>query len=580
MSHRLGRAAAILFVLAFAPAGLRADTVPAGMVLQTLASFPAAPTNLAIAPDGRVFVCQQTGALRVVKNGTLLATPFATFTVDSNGERGLLGVAFDPDFTSNGFVYVYYTATTPAIHNRVSRLTASGDVAVGGSEVVLMDIDNLSGATNHNGGSIHFGPDGKLYIAVGENANGANSQTLANRLGKILRINSDGSIPSDNPFFNTASGANRSIWAMGLRNPFTFGFDPNNGTMFINDVGEVTWEEINLGIAGANYGWPSCEGPHGSSTCPSPSAGFTAPIYAYPHSGGTVFGCAIVGSAFYNPNTGHYPASFSGDYLFGDLCQGWLRRFDGGTVTDFATGIGNPVGLAFAPDGDLYYIKRSPSRLMRVSMEQVFGDGFESGNMSAWSTAATDGGNLMVHPAAAMDSTTQGLAAQVVDTNPMYVEDDTPNDEYRYRARFYFDPNGFDPGEGSGGHRTRILIGLAEDPITRLVTLVLKRDLGVYSLLGRVRRDDGTRAETPFATLSDGPHFIEIDWRRASAPGLTDGGFDLRIDGSIVGSLTGLANNTLGIDFVRLGVLSAKSGAGGTMYFDEFDSHRLNLIGP
>src|SRR4030095_3592132 len=119
-------------------------------------------------------------------NGALLATPFVSLTVDANGERGLLGVAFDPNFATNNFVYVYYTATTPAVHNRVSRFTASAanpDVAVVGSEVVILDLNNLSSATNHNGGAIHFGPDGMLYIAVGENANAANSQILTNLLG-------------------------------------------------------------------------------------------------------------------------------------------------------------------------------------------------------------------------------------------------------------------------------------------------------------------------------------------------------------------------------------------------------------
>jgi hypothetical protein len=116
-----------------------------------------------------------------------------------------------------GFLYLYHTVTSTPRHNRVSRFTANGDVAVANSEVVILELDNLSSATNHNGGAIHFGPDGKLYVAVGENATPTNAQTLANRLGKMLRINSDGSIPTDNPFFNTASGDNRSIWALGLR---------------------------------------------------------------------------------------------------------------------------------------------------------------------------------------------------------------------------------------------------------------------------------------------------------------------------------------------------------------------------
>src|SRR6185369_6849026 len=193
-------------------------------------------------------------------------------------------------------VYVYYTATTPAVHNRVSRFTANGDVAAAGSETVLLELNNLSGATNHNGGSLHFGKDGKLYIAVGENANGANSQTLGNLLGKILRINSDGSIPTDNPFFGTATGANRAIWAMGLRNPFTFAFQPGSGRMLINDVGQNTWEEINDGIAGSNYGWPDTEG---ATSDPR----FRSPIFFYGHGTSSTTGCAISGAAFYNPTT-------------------------------------------------------------------------------------------------------------------------------------------------------------------------------------------------------------------------------------------------------------------------------------
>ena len=151
----------------------------------------------------------------MVKDGALLSTPFLTVTVSSSGERGLIGVTLDPAFATNGYVYVYYTATTPAIHNRVSRFTANGDVALAGSEVVLLDLNNLSSATNHNGGALHFGPDGKLYVAAGDNATSSNAQTLSNLLGKILRINADGTIPTDNPFFGTATGVNRAIWAMG-----------------------------------------------------------------------------------------------------------------------------------------------------------------------------------------------------------------------------------------------------------------------------------------------------------------------------------------------------------------------------
>jgi glucose/arabinose dehydrogenase len=337
-----------------------AATVPAGFVDELVASGLSGVTALAFSPDGRLFVTQQNGALRVIKNGALLAAPFLSLSVDSTGERGLLGVAFDPNFATSRFVYVYYTTSSTPIHNRLSRFTANGDVATAGSELVLVDFENLV-ATNHNGGAIHFGPDGKLYVAVGDNNVGSNAQTLSNRLGKMLRYNADGSIPSDNPFFGSASGGNRAIWARGLRNPFTFSFQPGTGRMFINDVGQNDWEEINDGIAGSNYGWPTTEGP-------TSDPAFRAPLYAYAHSGPGVTGCAIVGSAFYNPPSFTFPSSFAGKYFFADFCSSWIKTYDPatGTVADFASGAGTPVDLAIGPDGALYYSSRSDGSVRRV----------------------------------------------------------------------------------------------------------------------------------------------------------------------------------------------------------------------
>ena len=273
----------------------------------------------------------------------------------------LLGIAFDPNFASNRFLYLYYTVPTTPRHNRVSRFTANGDVVVPGSEVIILELNNLTGATNHNGGAIHFGPDGKLYIAVGENATPSNAQTLSNMLGKVLRINSNGSIPTDNPFFNVATGDNRLIWALGLRNPFTFAFQPGTGRMFINDVGASTWEEINDGIAGSNYGWPSTEGV-------TSNPAFRSPLFAYAHGGTSTTGCAIAGGAFYNPTTARFPASFLGKYFFADLCSGWIRVFDPVTRTasGFATGIAQPVDLKVSTDGSLYYLARGAGSLFRV----------------------------------------------------------------------------------------------------------------------------------------------------------------------------------------------------------------------
>ena len=266
--------------------------------------------------------------------GRCWTTPFHTLSVNNSGERGLLGVAFDPGFATNHFLYVYYTTSSAPIHNRVSRLTANGDVVVPGSELQILNLETLS-ATNHNGGAIHFGNDGKLYVAVGENAVPSNSQTLDNRLGKMLRINANGTIPGDNPFNATATGLNKAIWALGLRNPFTFGVDRVSGRIFIDDVGQSAWEEINDGIPGANYGWPDTEGP---TTDPN----FESPFYAYDRRG--TGECAIAGGAFYSPITMQFPAQDAGLYFFADLCKGWIHTVDPDTadVNDFATGITCP----------------------------------------------------------------------------------------------------------------------------------------------------------------------------------------------------------------------------------------------
>ncbi len=334
-------------------------TLPAGFTESLVASGLNTPTAMQFAPDGRLFVCEQNGRLRVIKNGALLSTPFLTVTVSSSGERGLLGVAFDPDFAVNQFVYVYYTATSPTIHNRVSRFTASGDVAAPGSEVVLLDLENLT-ATNHNGGALAFGPDDKLYIAVGENAVASNAQSLSNRLGKVLRLNKDGSIPTDNPFYTTATGGNRAIWALGLRNPFTFAFSPSGTSMFINDVGQGTWEEINDGAAGANYGWPDTEG---ATTDPR----FVTPRYSYPHSERHAARSSAARST--RPMTAQFPERLPQRLFLRRL----LRRMDsqldpanGNSVTTFATGISSPVDLKVADDGSLYYLARGVGRRGRI----------------------------------------------------------------------------------------------------------------------------------------------------------------------------------------------------------------------
>ena len=216
----------------------------------------------------------------------------------------------------------------------------------------------------------------------------------------------------------------------------------------------------------------------------------------------------------------------------------------------------------------------------RFASDVIFADGFESGDLSAWSSAAIGGGDLSVATEAALRATTAGLRAVVDDAAALYVQDDSPEDETRYRARFYFDPNGFDPGESQGRFRVRLLVGFEEDPTRRVFAIVLRRMGGQYALLGRARLDDDSQAETAFVAITDGPHFVELDWVPSSGPDANDGSFALWVDGTPVSTLSGLDNNRSTVDLVRLGALSVKAGASGTLYWDEFESRRSTFIGP
>jgi glucose/arabinose dehydrogenase len=356
----------LLFSLSVNP--VQAQSYPAGFSQTLVAEGITGPTVVTPTPDGRLFVCQQNGTMRVVKNGTLLPTPFLTVTVDPSGERGLIGLTVDPNFATNQYLYVYYTVPTSGtvtVHNRVSRFTANGDVVLASSELILLELDPLSGATNHNGGSLAFRPDGKLYIAVGDNANTSHPQTLTNHHGKVLRLNSDGSTPLDNPF-PSGNAAQRRIWAYGLRNPYTLAVQPGTGRLFVNDVGQSAFEEINdASTGGLNFGWPAAEG---NSSNPA----FTNPVYAYPHGSGDGRGCAITGGTFYNPAMLTYPASFSGTYFFQDYCNGWINVLDLSVIpavrSSFATGTsGQALSITLAPDGYLYFASLAAGALYKIN---------------------------------------------------------------------------------------------------------------------------------------------------------------------------------------------------------------------
>jgi glucose/arabinose dehydrogenase len=361
--------------------------LPAGFVETPVATGLTDPTAMEFAPNGDLWVLEQGGLVKRFRSGSTTADVvgnIANLGISSDGERGVLGIAFDSQYATNKEIYLYYTSTAPALHNRVSRFTVNdtdatdyyfagastsgADAGATGTPTatVIFDLNNLSSATNHNGGAIHFGPDGKLYIAAGENANPPNSQVLTNVLGKILRINSDGTIPTDNPFFNVTTGKGQAIFALGLRNPYTFTFQPGTARMFINDVGQDSWEEIDDGIAGSNYGWPATEGDAG--TPPTSPGTYRGPLYTYAHGSDTFEGEAITGGAFYNPTTQQFPAEFAGEYFFADYVNGWIHVFNvtSGDVAEFASGIASPVDLRVTSDGSLYYLARDAGQVVRV----------------------------------------------------------------------------------------------------------------------------------------------------------------------------------------------------------------------
>jgi len=326
-------------------------TLPPGFEVDVVATGLTGATAFEAAPDGRLFVCEQTGTLRVVKAGKLLARPFVKLPVTANWERGLIGVTVARDFPKTPHVFFCYIAARPYPHHVISRFTAAGDVAEPGSEKILLEGDDqtkLGGEVpaGHQGGAIHFGKDGKLYIAIGDQTAGKPAQEMNSLLGRLLRINPDGSIPKDNPFVDRAVGKYRATWALGLRNPFTFAVQPETGRLFINDVGGIN-EEINEGFAGANYGWPVVE--HGLTNDPR----FRGPIHYYPTA-------CVCGGAF-SPKDQKWPSEYRGQYFFGDFNHGAIRILDPdrpARARSFATGLHRPVDLHFAPDGCLYILLR------------------------------------------------------------------------------------------------------------------------------------------------------------------------------------------------------------------------------
>ena len=354
--------AAVVASLAM-PCSSRAE-LPPDFQRTTILSDLDDPTVITFTPDGRLLIGQRKGAILLVDTDD---EPAADPVIDiptntAAGERGLVGLTVDPNFDSNGWLYVYYTTTEP--RNRVSRFTIIGDSASLDSEFVVWENPDLA-ATWHHGGAIGFGPDGKLYIATGEQHNPPLAQDLSNHHGKILRLQADGAIPKDNPFVDTP-GAEPHIWAYGLRNPYRFSFDQVTGDMWIGNVGGnliTSWEEIERGEAGANYGWPEQEGP---DCFVGDCAQYNVAEFFYQHSDpmwnlDQPQGCLTMGQVY---RSGGFPESYQGSLFIGDYANRWIRRLlldENGAITGWAPfdtepDAGTIVDLKFSPLGALYYV--------------------------------------------------------------------------------------------------------------------------------------------------------------------------------------------------------------------------------
>lgn len=322
----------------------------------------AKPVALAVAPDGRIFVAEQHGVVRIVKDDRLLSDPLVQLPVSPQGDQGLYGLTLDPHFGDNQYLYVFYTSLVRPRVDRVSRLTVEGDHVLPGSERLIYLVDLPFENLGHHGGALTFGNDGKLYVTTGDGGYPEQAQHLDNLLGKVLRLNPDGSIPTDNPFVGQP-GILPEIYAYGFRNPFKMANLAGPGMILVSDAGEDDWEEIDELAAGTNYGWAVCEG-----ACAQHNAQYRDPFYAYPHTPAITADCLVTGGAVYDPPQVNFPAKYVGKYFFSDMCSGWIRALDLETkvIAPFAGGISQPIDLAVSRDGSLYYLAFGPGSMSQT----------------------------------------------------------------------------------------------------------------------------------------------------------------------------------------------------------------------
>lgn len=353
----------LLFTLVYCPFAF-SQSIPEGLVNEVIFNGGQDAVSVAFAPDGRIFVADKNGKLLIFDDEELKLA--GILPVETSGESGLLGITLDPDFAFNKYIYVYYTLIGES-HNRLSRFLLDDNHIHLEHEEILLDLDLLDG-NYHHGSSIKFGSDRKLYISTGDGGKPLAAQSQSSLLGKILRLNSDGTIPTDNPFYFENEGIYKSIYALGFRNPFSTSFS-KEGKLFVNDVGEGMWEEINDVKAGKNYGWPLVEGSLENNPNANAPENHEDPIYAYSHS----IGCAITGSAFSEwTETSNFPREYDGKYFFGDCCTSKIFVLDPATleVETFAT-MDQAIFIMFGDAGDLYYIRflsGGAGRLHKISM--------------------------------------------------------------------------------------------------------------------------------------------------------------------------------------------------------------------
>ena len=356
-----------------------------GITLQAVVSGLNAPVYLtAPSGDARLFIAEQGGRIRIVKSGALLAAPFIDLgaRLGTGGERGLLSMAFDPNYAANGFFYVYYTAPNGDVTiERYSRSATNADQADVTTALTILSIPHRE-FSNHNGGQLAFGADGYLYAGIGDGGGGGdpsgNAQNTNTLLGKLLRIDVRNAslaqryaVPMDNPYAGQ-TGKRAEIWAFGLRNPWRFAFD--GAQLYIADVGQGEREEVNVvatATPGLNYGWNIAEGSqcYGSSTCNT--AGLTPPVLDYAHGVGGVNGCSITGGFVYR---GSAMPEVQGRYFYSDYCKGWLKSFAyrSGAAAELTEWPITNVGriLSFGEDGqrELYMLSDSGTvyRLARL----------------------------------------------------------------------------------------------------------------------------------------------------------------------------------------------------------------------